>query len=113
MFQNPLNPQFVNETDPFNEMGSIDASSPAYNTSGETNPFISSQNKNVLTSGGNPGTHFVNPHQVDGYSRQDGTYVEGYWRDGDGNTDHDSSVEDGGGYLQTNPDGDITNNFGF
>jgi hypothetical protein len=55
-------------------------------------------------------THFVEPHYVEGYEREDGIYVEGYWRDGDGDTTEDRSLEDGGGYEQTNPDDDLTNN---
>jgi hypothetical protein len=38
--------------------------------------------------------------------------VEGYWRDGDGNTTVDRSVEQGGGYERSNPDGNPTNNLG-
>lgn len=59
-----------------------------------------------------PGEHFVHPHYVHDYVRSDGTHVDGYWRDGDGNTDHDLSVDQGGGYVQTNPDHDPFNNFG-
>ena len=44
--------------------------------------------------------HFVDPHHVNGYFRQDGTYVKGYFRDGDGNTSVDRSLEQGGGYLR-------------
>ncbi|PEO54352.1 hypothetical protein [Bacillus wiedmannii] len=54
--------------------------------------------------------HFVKPHYVDGYMRQDGTYVEGYWRDGDGNVQVDRTVEMGGGYARSNPDDIISNN---
>ncbi|MFH5186282.1 hypothetical protein ACHHV8_28660 [Paenibacillus sp. TAB 01] len=39
-----------------------------------------------------------------------GTFVEGYWRDGDGDTSHDRTLEEGGGYEQSNPDGDPANN---
>jgi hypothetical protein len=52
----------------------------------------------------NPNTHGVAPHWVDGYYRADGTYVEGYWRDGDGDTTVDRTVEQGGGWSQSNPD---------
>ncbi|WP_226675703.1 hypothetical protein [Rossellomorea aquimaris] len=52
----------------------------------------------------NPNDHGVAPHWVDGYDRADGTYVEGYWRDGDGDTSVDRTVEEGGGYSQSNPD---------
>lgn len=55
-------------------------------------------------------THFVNPHYVNGYSRNDGTYVEGYYRDGDGNPAIDQTVEQGGGYIRSNPDGNPFNN---
>jgi hypothetical protein len=54
--------------------------------------------------------HFVKPHQVEGYYRQDGNHVEGYYRDGDGNTGINRSFEQGGGYTQTNPDGNPSNN---
>lgn len=57
-----------------------------------------------------PGEHFVQPHFVEGYVRGDGTNVEGYYRDGDGNTDVDHSVSEGGGYSRTNPDGVEFNN---
>lgn len=43
--------------------------------------------------------HFVKPHQVSGYNRADGTYVEGYYRDGDGDTSVNRTVEMGGGYV--------------
>jgi hypothetical protein len=55
-------------------------------------------------------THFVNPHHVNGYFRNDGTYVEGYFRDGDGNTAIDRPAEQGGGYISSNPDGNPFNN---
>ncbi|UYZ21764.1 hypothetical protein [Mesobacillus jeotgali] len=54
--------------------------------------------------------HFVQPHHVDGYFRQDGTYVEGYYRDGDGNTNLNRPLEAGGGYVRSNPDGNPFNN---
>lgn len=57
-------------------------------------------------------THFVNPHYVEGYVRQDGTYVEGYWRDGDNDTSVNRDVHDGGGYDRTNPDDFLYNNLG-
>lgn len=47
--------------------------------------------------------HFVEPHYVNGYFRSDGTYVEGYYRDGDGDTTVDRTEENGGGYLRGNP----------
>lgn len=48
--------------------------------------------------------HFVNPHEVNGYTRVDGTQVDGYYRDGDGNTNIDRPAETGGGYNRSNPD---------
>ena len=39
---------------------------------------------------------YVEPHWVNGYFRADGTYVQGYFRDGDGNT----NVFDGDGYYR-------------
>lgn len=56
--------------------------------------------------------HHVNPHYVEGYDRADGTHVEGYWRDGDGNTSVNLSEEQGGGYMQSNPDNQTENNLG-
>lgn len=55
-------------------------------------------------------THFVKPHFVEGYFRQDGTYVEGYYRDGDGNTNINRPLEAGGRYVRSNPDGNPFNN---
>jgi Protein of unknown function (DUF3892) len=107
-----LKPQGWDKNDPFNNMGPIDNSLET-GQSVSTNPFICLQNENMFANSQNPGIHFVEPHYVEGYFRQDGTYVDGYWRDGDGNTDIDLTIEDGGGYIRTNPDGDPTNNLGF
>jgi hypothetical protein len=49
-------------------------------------------------------SHFVEPHGVEGYFREDGSYVAGYWRDGDGNPLTDLSREQGGGYWRSDPD---------
>ena len=54
--------------------------------------------------------HFVKPHQVDSYIRKDGTFVEGYYRDGDGDTRVNRPLEAGGGYVRSNPDGIEGNN---
>lgn len=54
--------------------------------------------------------HHVDPHHVSGYLREDGTEVNGYWRDGDGNTSIDVDKAHGGGYFQGNPDGILSNN---
>lgn len=43
--------------------------------------------------------HYVTPHSVRPYRRKDGTYVSGFWRDGDGNTDINRST----GYYARNP----------
>ena len=58
------------------------------------------------------GIHHVDPHWVSGYETADGGHVEGFWRDGDGDTSENLSKADGGGYLRSNPDGDPTNNLG-
>lgn len=50
-----------------------------------------------------PNEHFVKPHEVEGYFKGDGTYVEGYYRDGDDNTDVNRSIHEGGGYTRSNP----------
>ena len=55
-------------------------------------------------------THSVDPHYVNDYIRADGTHVEGYWRDGDGDTSINLDKAHGGGYLQGNPDGILSNN---
>jgi hypothetical protein len=49
--------------------------------------------------GASSGSHYVEPHWVSGYDRSDGTHVDGYLRDGDGDTSH----FDGDGYYQRNP----------
>ncbi|WP_422122401.1 hypothetical protein DHX103_11380 [Planococcus sp. X10-3] len=54
--------------------------------------------------------HFVEPHYVEPYIRADGTLVEGYYRDGDGNTSVNRTADQGGGYIRSNPDGDPFNN---
>ncbi|WP_213422628.1 hypothetical protein [Bhargavaea massiliensis] len=55
-------------------------------------------------------THFVKPHYVNGYVKADGTVVNGYFRDGDGNSLTNLSVHEGGGYTRSNPDGNPFNN---
>ena len=54
--------------------------------------------------------HSVDPHYVNDYVKADGTQVDGDWRDGDGNTSVNLDKEHGGGYLQSNPDGILSNN---
>jgi hypothetical protein len=60
---------------------------------------------------GDPGLHTVKPHWVEGHY-QNGNWIDGYWRDGDGDTSVDLTEEQGGGYLQSNPDGNPNNNLG-
>ena len=43
--------------------------------------------------------HYVRPHWVSSYTRKDGTFVSGYWRDGDGNTKINRQT----GYFAKNP----------
>jgi len=43
--------------------------------------------------------HYVRPHYVSSYTRKDGTFVKGYWRDGDGNTKKNRMT----GYYARNP----------
>lgn len=47
--------------------------------------------------------HFTDPHWVSGYLKDNGTFVEGYWRDGDGDTEHDLHKFEGGGYFVHDP----------
>lgn len=70
------------------------------------NTFFDSINQ--ITQGGDENQedsdmHFVSPHWVNDYTTDDGTYVEGYWRDGDGDTSHDLDIEHGGGYFAHDP----------
>ncbi|MFD6209185.1 hypothetical protein [Peribacillus sp. NPDC060253] len=60
-----------------------------------------------------PGTNEVSPGYVDDYTRSDGTAVSGYYRDGDGDPDTQLTVEQGGGYEQSNPDETPNNNIKF
>jgi len=46
-----------------------------------------------------PQIHYVHPHAVSSYRRKDGTFVKGYWRDGDGNT----KINRATGYFARNP----------
>jgi hypothetical protein len=43
---------------------------------------------------------FVSPHWVSSYTRGDGTSVDGYWRDGDGDTTIDLGIDNGGGFMR-------------
>jgi len=64
------------------------------------------QSEVAASTTGNPGVHDVEAHWVEGYYRADGTFVEGYWRDGDGNT----AVDQTEGYIRSDPDGTTENN---
>ena len=46
------------------------------------------------------------------FASSDGTHMEGYFRDGDGNTHNDLNQEHGGGYIRSNPDENLNNNLG-
>lgn len=82
--------------------GSVDTNSVASHSGGV-------QVASGLETSEDPAVHHVKPHEVSGYTRADGTYVEGYYRDGDGpNTQ--LTEQQGGGYLRTNADGTIQNN---
>lgn len=48
-------------------------------------------------------THFVHPHWVNPYIKEDGTAVSGYWRDGHGDNHHNLDTEHGGGYIAHDP----------
>lgn len=48
-------------------------------------------------------SHYVDPHYVHRYDRADGTHVDGYWRDGDGDTSVNLTEAQGGGYIRSNP----------
>lgn len=43
---------------------------------------------------------FVSPHHVDSYTKANGTFVDEYWRDGDGDTSVDLTLKDGGGFFR-------------
>lgn len=46
--------------------------------------------------------HYVQPHHVNAYDKADGTHVNEYWRDGDGDTTVNLSKNQGGGYMSHN-----------
>jgi len=69
---------------------------------------ISNDNSTPLKE--DPNNTFVDPHYVNAYEKQDGTNVEGYWRDGDGDTSTKLSSKEGGGYWRSHPDGHTNNN---
>lgn len=97
----------LEQADVFDEL----ETSKALNVSEENNPYTKVEPINSPAQE-SPGNHFVQPHEVDAYYRNDGTYVEGYYRDGDGDTSVNTDIEDGGGYTRSNPDDSLLNNFG-
>ncbi|MFB9324979.1 hypothetical protein ACFFSY_03470 [Paenibacillus aurantiacus] len=108
MFYNKLRDRGSETNDPFDNLQSHQEA----DVEQSRNPFgeYFADNEDMEHQEINPEQHFVNPNYVNGYDRDDGTHVEGYWRDGDGDTSVDLQVEDGGGYMQTNPDDDLGNN---
>lgn len=111
MFQNPLKSQDWDKSDPFSSLESKGQFIGDQQTA--NSPFL--ENKVQVDNShsfNNPDFHFVEPHHVQDYTRTDGTHVNGYWRDGDGDTFQDLSADQGGGYIQTNPDSNLFNNLG-
>lgn len=53
-----------------------------------------------LNSGSGGGENFVTPHWVDSYINKAGDVIEGFWRDGDGDTSVDLTEDEGGGYFR-------------
>jgi hypothetical protein len=56
----------------------------------------------AVHSGSSTDMHYVHPHHVNSYDKADGTHVNGYWRDGDGDTTVNLSENQGGGYMSHN-----------
>jgi len=112
MFQNKLKPAH-DEVDPFDSLND-GSEATAWDTLPASHPFEETfSSEDLFDPADVPSdTHFVNPHYVEAYARQDGTWVDGYWRDGDGDTHVDLHVEDGGGYMQSDPVHDPLNDFG-
>ena len=65
--------------------------------------FNSIDNLTQQDSDGTTGEHFVQPHLVSDYVTDDGTFVDSYWRDGDGDTSHNLDTAHGGGYFAHDP----------
>ena len=61
-----------------------------------SNPDVSIDLKELMKGSS---MHYVTPHSVRAYERKDGTFVAGYWRDGDGDTTINRTI----GYLRHNP----------
>ena len=64
----------------------------------EYNSF-SNKARNYFTPTKSSPVHYVHPHWVSSYTKSDGTFIQGFWRDGDG----DTSVNRLFGYFARNP----------
>ena len=109
MFENKLRTEQSMQNDPFadlNNEGNMASVNDPHNPFEEIFLTDSSSSASEVS----PDLHFVEPHYVNSYVREDGTYVEGYWRDGDGDTSVDLQAEQGGGYVRSNPGDSIWNN---
>lgn len=62
------------------------------------NTFLNRVNNTFAPTRSSP-MHYVHPHLVSSYTKKDGTFVNGFWRDGDG----DTSVDRLFGYFARNP----------
>lgn len=89
------------------DLGDVDGDSPPSDVP------VASGDSDVDVGPDTDHVHFVNPHEVSGYTTADGTEVASYWRDGDGDTATNLSADEGGGYLRGHPDGDPTNNLRY
>ncbi len=61
------------------------------------NTFLNRVNNTFAPTRSSP-MHYVHPHWVSSYTKKDGTFVSGFWRDGDG----DTSVDRLFGYFARN-----------
>ena len=62
------------------------------------NTFINRVSNNFAPTRSSP-IHYVHPHWVSSYTKSNGTFVKGFWRDGDG----DTSIDRWFGYFARNP----------
>lgn len=62
----------------------------------EYNSF-SNKARNYFTPTKSSPVHYVHPHWVSSYTKSDGTFIQGFWRDGD------TSVNRLFGYFARNP----------
>lgn len=54
-----------------------------------------------LNSNSGGGETFVTPHWVESYINKAGDVIDGFWRDGDGDTSVDLTEDEGGGYFRS------------